>query len=364
MRHFLMLPLLALFPLLVTSQDVSKLTDLNDEVFETSGLIFFDDRLITHNDDGISALFEINIDNGNVNRTVTIQNATNVDWEDMCSDDDYIYIGDIGNNSTGNRTDLKIYKLLKTDYLRSEQVSAEIIEFSYEDQIDFTPSLNNSNFDAGTLISFGSYLYVFTRNWVDRRTNIYKIPKIPGTYSVKKIDEFDADGLVAGGTYNPLTKKVILVGYSGIRPFAIELRGFSNGEFSNGVIDKYNLNIPLAESFQTEAITYSDASNYYFSAEKNALGNASLYSLTSNTLAIDDFDLIQNQIYPNPAGEVLSIETKIDLEKVEIYDYLGKLMLEDTSGDRKINISELPKGVYILKLHTLNRESNIKFFKE
>ncbi len=364
MRHFLTMLVVTLFSLLGNAQDISKLTNLNDDISETSGLVFFDNRLITHNDSGgMNALYEINEDNGNISRTVTIQNATNVDWEDICADDDYIYIGDFGNNN-GNRTNLKIYKVLKMDYLSSEQVSAEIIEFSYADQNDFSSSPNNTNFDAEALISFGSDLYIFTKNWVDQRTNIYRIPKTSGSYVAEKIDDFDSEGLVTGGTFNPLANKVVLSGYSGIRAFAIELRGFSNGKFSNGVIDKYNLNIPLTASFQTEGVTYSDVSSFYISAEKNALGSAALYSLVSNTLSVGDFNLIQNEVYPNPAGEMLTIESKVDLEKIEIYDYLGKKVFEDALANKNINISEFTKGVYILKLYGGNRTSSIKFLKE
>ncbi len=360
-----MILVLVMFPFFGISQDISKLTSLDDDIAETSGLIFFDSRLITHNDSGgMNALYEINATNGSISRTVTIENASNIDWEDISQDDVYIYIGDIGNNN-GNRTNLIIYKVLKSDYLNLQSVNAELIEFSYQDQNDFTSSPNNTNFDAEALISFGSDLYIFTKNWVDQRTNIYKVPKNPGTYTVQKIDDFDADGLITGGTYNPLTKKVVLTGYSGIGAFATELRGFTDEKFSNGVIDKYRLNIPLTESFQIEAITYSDdASNYYLSAEKNALGNASLYSLVSSTLGTEDFSLIQNQVYPNPAGEVLSFETKVKLDKIVIYDYLGKKMLEDTSGNKNINISEFAKGVYIIKFYAGNRTSSIKFLKE
>lgn len=346
------------------SQEVSKLTDLANEVAETSGLIFFDDRLITHNDSGgLNALYEVSANNGTVQRIVNIQNAQNIDWEDVCTDDDYIYIGDFGNNN-GNRTNLRIYKVLKSDYLNSETVDAEIIAFSYADQTDFTSSPNDTNFDAETLISFGDALYIFTKNWVDQRTNIYQVPKTAGTYSVQQTDAFDAEGLVTGGTFNPIANKVILTGYSGIRAFAIELTGFSGGKFSNGLIDKYNLGIPLTASFQTEGITYKDASSYYISAEKNALGNAALWSLASSTLSIDDFDLVRNQVYPNPAGETLTIKGSMLLEKVEIYNYLGKKIVEDTSGNKNIDLTELPSGVYILKLYSLNRSSSLKFLKE
>lgn len=364
MRNILLVLMLVLPPFIGVSQDLTKLTDLVDDIAETSGLVFFDNRLITHNDSGgMNALYEINAGSGGINRMVTIQNAVNRDWEDICADDEYIYIGDFGNNN-GNRTNLRIYKVSKSDYLSADQVSSEVIEFSYQDQNDFTSSPNNTNFDAEALISFGSDLYIFTKNWVDGRTNIYKVPKIPGTYVVSRIDEFNADGLITGGTYNPLVRKVILTGYAGISAFVIELRGFSNGIFSNGVIDKYSLGIPFTESFQTEAVTYSDNLNFYISAEKNALGSAALYELVSTTLGAENVQLIQNEVYPNPAGERLTIESKVDLDKVEIYDYLGKKVLEDPSADKNIDISRLTKGVYILKLYASDRTTAIKFIKE
>ena len=193
-----MMQFLIMLPFFGISQDISKLTSLHDDVAETSGLIFFDDRLITHNDSGgMNALYEINSVNGAISRTVNIQNASNIDWEDISQDDDYIYIGDFGNNN-GNRKNLRIYKILKTDYLNSQIVSAEFIEFAYQDQNDFTSSPNQTNLDAEALISFGPDIYIFTKNWVDQRTNIYKVPKVPGTYTIEKIpNNTAADALCA-----------------------------------------------------------------------------------------------------------------------------------------------------------------------
>lgn len=89
--------------------------ELPDQVKETSGLLFFKGKIITHNDSGDSAnLYELDSLNGNLLRTINITNATNVDWEDIAEDNTHIYIGDFGNNN-GNRTDLKIYKILKSD---------------------------------------------------------------------------------------------------------------------------------------------------------------------------------------------------------------------------------------------------------
>jgi len=346
------------------SQDLSKITNLNDEVSETSGLIFLDDRLITHNDSGgMNALYEVSVTDGSITRTVTIQNASNVDWEDICRDDNFIYIGDFGNNN-GNRTNLRIYKISQADYLNNIDVNAEVINFSYQDQTDFSAAPNATNYDAETIISFGNDLFIFTKNWVDLKTNVYKVSKVPGTYEISKVDEIDVQGLITGGTYNPLANKVILTGYSGLKSFAVELSGFSGGKFSNGLVDKYDFNIPLTESFQIEGITYKDATNYYISSEKNSLGSASLYSLVSSTLGIDELELLQQQVYPNPGTETLTINGNFNLNKIEIFDYLGKKIVEDSPVTRDVDISELPKGVYIIKLYADKGNGSLKFIKQ
>lgn len=365
MKSFMFILLLVFISFRSFAQDISKITELDDIVSETSGLIYVNDRLITHNDSGgMNALYEVNEQNGGIVRTVNVENATNVDWEDICQDDDHIYIGDIGNNN-GNRTNLRIYKVLKSDYLNSEQVTAEIINFSYKDQTDFTSANNNTNFDAEGLISYGDNLFIFTKNWVDQRSNIYRLSKLAGTYEIVKTDEFNAEGLITGAVYNPLSDKVILSGYGGLSAFAIELRGFSGGKFSNGVIDKYALGIPLTESFQAEGIAYKNATLHYVSTEKNTLGNPSLYSLNSATLGLEDIELQQQLVYPNPGQTNLTIGRSEELDKIEIYDASGKRLYEVSPVvPEKLDISKLSKGIYIMKMYAGQRQSSLKFIKQ
>ena len=85
-------------PILTCSQQITEITQLHNSIKETSGLIFLDQKLITHNDSGGEpALYEIDTVSGNITRKVFISNAGNTDWEDICNDSTYIYIGDFGN---------------------------------------------------------------------------------------------------------------------------------------------------------------------------------------------------------------------------------------------------------------------------
>jgi len=94
---------------------------LPSNIVESSGAIIFNNRLITHNDSGgENKLFEVDLTTQQVARTVTISNATNIDWEDITQDDTFIYIGDFGNNNgfTKNWVDgnTKAYAIPKMGY--------------------------------------------------------------------------------------------------------------------------------------------------------------------------------------------------------------------------------------------------------
>jgi hypothetical protein len=57
-------------------------------------------------------------------------------------------------------------------------------------------------------------------------------------------------------------------------------------------------------------------------------------------------------VYPNPnnTGKVY-ITTKLNLEKkVEIFDVLGKKIIDVTLYSKELNISQLNPGVYIIKI--------------
>lgn len=186
--------------LTIKAQTATDITDLQTpDLDETSGLLFYNNNIITFNDSGGEAsLYEMDVSNGNITRTVTITNATNVDWEDIAQDASYIYIGDIGNNN-GDRTDLKIYKISKNDYNEPDDTAvAEVISYSYADQVDFTPSPNNNNWDAEGLISYGDNLLIFSKNWVDNMVNVYSIPKTNGTHSAPLESSYNTNGLITG----------------------------------------------------------------------------------------------------------------------------------------------------------------------
>ncbi len=257
---------------------IVNVTPLDKVIGETSGIINFNGRIITHNDSGGEAvLYEIEIANGQVKRSVIIKNAKNIDWEDITQDDDHIYMCDIGNNSN-TRKDQIIYKISKSDYLINKEVIAEKIEISFTEQTNFAKSNKETNFDAEAVVSLGDYLFLFTKNWGDFKTSVYKIPKEKGVYKLQRTGSYDIKGLVTGADYSKNNDTILLTGYSSFIPFVVIITNFPQDNPLGGKIEKKRLNVN--GSLQIEGIAANPDGSYYLTAEKMTGFTAMLYRLT------------------------------------------------------------------------------------
>ena len=330
------------------SQQITFLTSLQNVLDESSGLIYLNNNLITHNDSGGEpVLYELDSVTGNVTRSVFVSNATNFDWEDLCFDDLYIYIADIGNNN-GTRTNLKIYRILISDYFDTpnDTVTAQIIYFSYSDQTDFSYNHFATNYDAEALISYHDSLYIFTKNWLNNRTNVYSLSKNPGNYQIHKISSINSYGLVTGAAFNSLTSTIVLSGYTISSPFVVEISDFDINDLSTAVVDRYLLQIPSGVSIQIESITPLNYNQYYLTAEEGSEGSSGLFRLqSSSSYGLGVVEKRICNVFPNPASEVINVKCD-NFFSVEIYDF--KAALVKISTDKQIDISDFCRGVYLI----------------
>ncbi len=246
---------------------------LSDDVRETSGLAKVNGKIYTHNDSGGSnLLYEINAATGDVIRSITINGASNVDWEDLACDDTHLYIADIGNN-LGSRTDLKIYKILKSDLDTNNMVNAETIAFSYADQTKFTYDNFTTPYDAEALIAYNGQLYIFTKNWADYTSKVYSIPTVPGNYEVTSVGEKVLDVMVTGADSDGAGSSVALVGYTNpydkdtqFKSMIVKLSAFAGNNFFSGSIAEHEIENSQVVG-QVEAILFNTSSEFYLTAE-------------------------------------------------------------------------------------------------
>ena len=64
-----------------------------------------------------------------------------------------------------------------------------------------------------------------------------------------------------------------------------------------------------------------------------------------------DENIVDNlTVYPNPANEYIHVETNYELQRIDVYDVTGKLMISST--ETEINVSDLESGIYFVNILT------------
>ncbi|MDI9257883.1 T9SS type A sorting domain-containing protein [Flavobacterium sedimenticola] len=70
-------------------------------------------------------------------------------------------------------------------------------------------------------------------------------------------------------------------------------------------------------------------------------------------------------ISPNPAQNILTIKLEDTIKEVTIYDLMGKTMAVNRVSNDAIDVSNLPKGMYLLRLNNENGKNlSTKFIKD
>jgi hypothetical protein len=353
-----------------SSASVSPLSTvmLPAAVDETSGLIKWNNRLITHNDSNDIKLYALDSITGTVAQDFTITGVTNTDWEDITQDEQYIYIGEFGNNSNGNRTNLHIIRVEKAS-LEAGTPTIANINFTYSNQTDFTPrGGNNTDFDCEAMIVSQDSIYLFTKQWVSKKTSLYALAKTPGTHVAQLKGTLNVGGMITGAEYIKDKRTVVLTGYSGtVQPFLYLLYDFNGHKFFNGNKRKIGLSLSF---HQVEGIASSNGLDYFITNEKlvqspiinvaQKLHKVSLSPYLSNYVENMALSASHNdvrnmiRVYPNPAGDILYMDIDPSLVGTG-YSLVDMNAREAQNGvlreiSNKINISKLQSGIYTIKV--------------
>jgi hypothetical protein len=348
------LPLLSLAQTLVPQ----KITELSSEISETSGLININGKLFTHNDSGNGpVIFQIDPADGTVLRKVQIEGAINTDWEEITVDNEFVYIGDFGNNR-GTRKDLRIYKISRSRLLTEDVVPAELITFSYQKQLSYSSDFF-TNYDAEAFISDGDSLYIFSKNWGNSRTYIYSLPVVPGDYKLTVKDSLEAGGLITGSAWVAETGELLLTGYNFAEAFVWQVKGF-NGRFT-GKEARKNI-IKDSGGLQLEAVCPDGNGDFFITNEASA-NPAKLQRISLN-------DVVTAAVLEEKASGKLQhclindLLSGIDGQRLRIINLQGQ---EVYNGDPTVyKIPGLAAGIYIMYITDSDNQliSSLKFVSE
>ena len=188
-------------------------------ISETSGLYFDGTTVWTMNDGGnpseIFGLFNlydstVRLNDDNIIKTQFPLPLKNIDWEAITGDSDFIYIGDFGNNP-GTRKNLCIYKISKKQIQNNRVEVVDTIQFNYPEQTNFESRFFH-NFDCESMFINGDSIYLLTKNWQNRHSEIYRLPKKNGTYPAQLIGSFYPNFLITDACL--VKSKIYVTGYN------------------------------------------------------------------------------------------------------------------------------------------------------
>ena len=358
---------------------------LPDEINESSGLAYLNGRLWTINDSGgLPMLYAFDTINGQIVQRITIANAVNIDWESLADDDQYIYIGDFGNNS-GNRDDLSIYRVLKSEIPQEGDgsVGSDKLTFSYSDYPGRVENRKDNNFDCESFIAYEDSLYLFSKNHGNQKTKLYSLPNIPGDYVAELVTTFNTSGLITGADINNVSHEITLIGYVDKKwvPFTWLLFDFDGSNFFSG--NKRRVDLLNITATQTEAITYTVGKHEVITSEGHVLFSQTAFDFNSalwtddspsavSEVSSEKFDFV---LSPNPVSKG---KLKIEINKlpvgeyqIEIYDTLGKLIRvnkykvskKEGTTRIKIKVGDYAPGTYFVRMRSGNQVVEKKFIK-
>lgn len=96
----------------------------------------------------------------------------------------------------------------------------------------------------------------------------------------------------------------------------------------------------------------------------NDSGSAYIFKL-NQILGVDDVTLDQGfNLYPNPVSNILTIESKLPLKKIEVFSIFGQRVKEVNSSFNSISVKNLSRGIYIIRIYSENGTIVRKLIKQ
>ncbi len=262
----------------------NKIVSIESDLNEISGIEFDKDGNLWGINDSGNPPELYRIDSlGNITKTISITNAKNIDWEDMTQNGfGHFFIGDFGNNKN-HRRDLTIYKIENPVDIRSEQTTAEIIKFKFEDQFSFPETDSTKIFDLEAFVYYKNQLYLFTKNRTnpfDGFTHLYKMGQNAANYKAKYISKFNTCTSnkylcwVTSAALNNKRDQLALLSSNKIWLF----EDWEGDDFFSGKVKEIDLGIVT----QKEAITFYNDSVLIYTDEKFKGIGGNIYYLNIN----------------------------------------------------------------------------------
>jgi len=268
MKYYFKLIIIGLVLTSCKTGNLDVLADLPTSLKETSAIEKFSNSntlWVIQDSGNNNHLYGLNL-NGKIVKDITIENAENIDWEDLTSDSEgNMYIGDFGNNNK-KRKDFTIYKVPHAEKATSS-IDAKIINFTLPKGMDST--------DFESFFLYKDFFYIFSKG--HKVCHLIKVPNTFGNHVAEKISKYEFEGKhnkVTSADISTDGKTVVLLNHNKLW----KLTGFSGDDFFSGTIEA----LEFEHSSQKEGITLLNDKQVLITDERNKFDGGTIYRFNLN----------------------------------------------------------------------------------
>ena len=203
---------------------------------------------------------------GEISKYITLNEAKNIDWEDITADEyGNIYIGDFGNNNK-KRTYFQIYKVYNKE-LENSTAKAHTIQFTLP--ADTKPK------DFEAFFIHKDIFYLFSKE--HKIFSVFTVPNAVGTHTATYISSLELEGKDTRVTSADISfdgKSVVLLNHKRLWKFT----DYDETNFFSGKKEK----LPFKHNSQKEGICFKNDSILIITDERHSTEGGNIYSFILN----------------------------------------------------------------------------------
>ena len=238
------------------------------------------------------------------------------------------------------------------------------------------PALYNLNFTVGDATVPVSFINIHAKAYSDESSYLRRESASEGLKTLLDGSSYNTKNIILLGDYNDY-----LIGtdcssqtnspYKNFMDDTADYEGLTSSLYdpyysspvidniiiSNELFDKYVANSAVREVSATQKI-----SNYFNTTTDHTPVSVTLrfYVSTGISNAFADANIT---LFPNPAHDFISFKSDVAIQQVTIFNIAGAQMLSVENTSDRIDISQLPQGIYVVQLKTENGTYQKKLVK-
>ncbi len=130
---------------------------------------------------------------------------------------------------------------------------------------------------------------------------------------------------------------------------------------------KDDIDTQVGNFMASETIQNVPADTYYYiriwDFGNNNFGEIGICAYSPD-VSVEGVKIPGFNFYPNPASDILYWKYNGEIEKIEIHDLSGQLLISQDNPRKNISVKNLKKGVYLLRVYVNGKYASFKFIKE